>query len=402
MKPYRHKGLWCVQWPSKLSPNGRRSQQYFKTEEDAQKAVDRRLKEWAKEGRRFVTDEERDAIAMARRYLDGNLGRLGEVLEHWRKTGPTAITPTVASKAVEQFQKFRMPLVSRRTQDDIKSTLKAFVQEFGAVELHQITPGDLERWMYSVTGWSARGRYKRVGQFMAWAARHRLVAENPVSRIPAPQIPPANKEIYTGNQLFDLLVAASVESDETPWLLPFMVLQAFCFCRASEIVPKYDGEDVIHWSDFDWPNNVIHIRESVGKRTRRQSGNERLIPIQPAAQSWLADYRGRNEQAPVVPLKVHQADIALVKFHAACGIRRIHNGLRRSAISYYLAVHPETGIGQLARWCGNSESVVRAHYWKFIRPDQGAAWFRTLRKPDGKADIEELAKLAMELGQELA
>jgi hypothetical protein len=48
--------------------------------------------------------------------------------------------------------------------------------------------------------------------------------------------------------------------------------------RTSEFVHLYASEDSLAWEDIDWINERIHVRESVGKSTRRRFGNERFSP----------------------------------------------------------------------------------------------------------------------------
>ena len=55
----------------------------------------------------------------------------------------------------------------------------------------------------------------------------------------------------------------------------------------------------------------------------------------------------------------------------------IDNGLGKSAISYWLAAHPEHGVGEVARYAGNSEASCRKHYLRILTKAQGEAWFNS-------------------------
>jgi hypothetical protein len=61
--------------------------------------------------------------------------------------------------------------------------------------------------------------------------------------------------------------------------------------------------------------------------------------------------------------------------HDAAGVRFIDNGWRKSAFSYWLAAHKDTGIGQVASWGGNSEASCRQFYLAALTPLDGLAWF---------------------------
>jgi hypothetical protein len=60
----------------------------------------------------------------------------------------------------------------------------------------------------------------------------------------------------------------------------------------------------------------------------------------------------------------------------AAGVPQIHNGLRRSAISHYLAAYPAIGIGQLALWAGTSEATIKRHYRQVLTPEVGETRFK--------------------------
>lgn len=135
----------------------------------------------------------------------------------------------------------------------------------------------------------------------------------------------------------------------------------------------YESEDVLRWEDIDWKNKRIVVRATVGKATKRKSGNQRFVPITDLLMHWLKPYKSNTGM--VVPVLHHDHSQWMKKLHAATDIPALHNGLRRSAISYYLAAHPETGIGQLARWCGSSEATIKRHYLEVLLPEVGEQWF---------------------------
>jgi hypothetical protein len=62
--------------------------------------------------------------------------------------------------------------------------------------------------------------------------------------------------------------------------------------------------------------------------------------------------------------------------HKSVSVPAVSDGLRRLAISHYLAAHLETGIGQLARWAGTSEAPIKRHHLEVPTPEAGRTWFR--------------------------
>jgi integrase len=161
----------------------------------------------------------------------------------------------------------------------------------------------------------------------------------------------------------------------------YVALEAYGFVRTAEMVLESDDDDVLLWSDFDWANNRILIRDSVGKQTKRRSGNQLIIPITDVLRSWL---RPPNLEQPsstkllrVVPVRESAFRRKVTELHRAAGAPHIHNGLRRSAISYRLAEDQGLGVGALSRIAGNSEGTIRKHYLEHLMPEQGRQWLQT-------------------------
>jgi len=367
-------GRWVVFIPVKLSTDGKREARYFPSKSQATKFVAEFQAERREHGRSGVTAKQREWITFAENAL-GDISLLPEVIAHWRKTGAGSITPTLVSDAVHAFQAWQLPRVKARTASDIRYRLKAFAVAFDGRHLHQLHAGELETWLYSHSAaWSRRSFYKRLLPLFAHAVRHRWLAENPMLMLRAPDVPSDAKGVYTGKQFNDLLLAASSSPDE--YLLPFIALTGFCWMRTSELVRLYSSEDVLAWEDIDLDNERIHVRETVGKSTRRRSGNERFPPLSPYVTNWLALSGLSTSSGRIVPVLHAEFAEKMRALHKTAGVPQIHNGLRRSAISHYLAAYPETGIGQLALWAGTSEATIKRHYREVLTPEVGQTWFK--------------------------
>jgi hypothetical protein len=104
----RADGRYAVFIPARLSPTGKRQAKYFKyrtsgreNRDSAEKFIAEFQANRREHGNAAVTAEERHWINIARAKL-GSLVKLGEVLEHWRKTGAN-IRSISARDAVEEF-----------------------------------------------------------------------------------------------------------------------------------------------------------------------------------------------------------------------------------------------------------------------------------------------------------
>jgi integrase len=386
MKPFRHKtGRWAVEFSAKNSGIGRRQTRYYDTEREALADI----REWTRErdefGRSTVTSEEREWIVFARRQL-GKLDQLPEVIAHWKATGAGSITPTLVSEAVAQFKDWQLPRVKERTKSDIRWRLDAFAESFKGQYLHQLHAGDIQKWLHGRgSAWSVRSFWKRLCPLFDHAVIHRWIAPdaNPMLLLKAPDVPSESKAVYTGDQLNILLaecfaevVPGEYDLVHPTYLLPFICLTAFAWMRTSELVRQYKNEEVLCWEDIDLKHNPprIFVRPTVGKATRRRSGNERLVPITDHLAKWLAPSCERRT-GRIVPVLHREFAVQMRKLHADAKVQVIHNGFRRSAVSMYLAAHPETGIGQLARWAGSSEQTIKRHYLEVLTPEAGRRWF---------------------------
>jgi integrase len=320
-------------------------------------------------------------ITFARAQLGGSLHQLPEAIAHWKATGSGSVRPTTVKDAVAAFKEWKAGKVGSRTKSDIEWRLDAFAGEFGDRHLHQLNAGELETWIDShAAAWSRRSFYKRLRPLFSHALRHRWIAADPMGLLDAPETPAKHKEVYAAKDFHRLIRAASgINEDGTrqtptyPLLVPFLVLAGFGFMRSSELIRLYAHEEVLRWEDIDWSRKRIHVREAVGKATRRQAGNERFTPMTSILCDHLEEWR--KETGFVIPLLHSGFSKHWQALHTKLDLKPIPNGLRRSAISHYLAHHPQIGVVQLAKWAGTSEATVKRHYFELLDSEQGQEWF---------------------------
>jgi hypothetical protein len=119
------------------------------------------------------------------------------------------------------------------------------------------------------------------------------------------------------------------------------------------------------------------VPADVGKQTRRTTGNQREFPICDALRHWLEPYRRANGR--MVELSEAAFRQRMTELFNAAGVKKLDNGLRKSAISHYIAKFPETGVVLTARYAGNSESIARIHYLAWLAQETGEKWFAIRR-----------------------
>ena len=357
-----------------MSPTGKTQRKLFKTRDGAREFCGDQ-KDEHEHGRATITADERAVIVAARNRL-GDLSILPRVIDHWLATG-AVLNPIGAKEAAKSFlDSKKSDYPNKRTWHDVKWRIESFGEHFGTRQLHKISLGDVETFLNTFSaGWNRRSVYKRLRPFFRHAERYRWIAKSPVLKLDAPKIPLAKRHVYSPENLEDLLVLADLDYED---LLPVVALQAFAFMRTRELVRMYRNEQILRWEDILWSRKLIHVPEAVAKTTRRKSGNERFCPIIPSLESWLSPYR--NKTGEIWPTGQRRYSERWHDLTKRLGITRLENGLRKSALSYYLASNPETGTALLAQYAGNSEAAAKAHYLRLVTKEQGDAWFSVRHK----------------------
>jgi integrase len=359
----------CI--PAKLSETGKQQMKYFGTRDAASAFASDFKAEKLEHGNQAVTSEERLIVGMLRKELGGDLSLVPEILRHWKRTGEKLNQTSVEAAVKEFLDSADRDFSNHRTLNSKKERLEKFKAQFGARLIHEITPTDIERWLETYSaGWDRWGYHKDLGPFFKLAKRRRWVALNPMEEVPKPKTPAPERLTYTPAQFESMLSHCEWLYPE---LLPYVVFCGFCFLRTAELVRMYENEKVLRWENVRWDKGLIHVPVGVAKTTRRESGDERYIPLNDAAKRWLE--RIRKDDGDCVPCSASKFGKLWRAMMEKAQVPRVDNGLRHSAISYSLAANPEHGVALTSQWAGNSEKTIRKHYQRLIDPDQGKEWF---------------------------
>jgi hypothetical protein len=375
MKPFKHtSGKWAVQYPAKYGKDGKREMRYYKTRDDALEGIKDVTNEHHEHGKSGVTAKQREWINFAEKQL-GDLSLLPEVIRHWKRTGER-LNQIGTPKAVAEFlESAERDYENRRTLNDIKERLDKFKKAFSSCSLHEITPTDIEKWLEGYSkGWDRWSYHKRLGPFFKLAKRRRWVSQNPMEEVPKPETPTPERKIYNVEQ-FEKLLHNSEYPSKYEAIFPYVILCGFCFLRTAELVKMYASEKVLTWEHVLMDKGLIYVPKGVAKSTRRESGDERYIPLSDAAKHWLSQVRPVMKTGDCIPHSAKKFGEPWRSLIKIAGVPSIDNGLRHSAISYSLAANPQHGVALTAQWAGNSEKTIRKHYRRLIEPEQGKAWF---------------------------
>jgi integrase len=384
MEVIRRKDGRCMVFiPAEESPTGKRQAKYFKFktgERGADKFIEKYLENRRENGNHAASSQELDWINFARNALGGDLSKLPEVMEHWRKTGAN-IKHVTARQAVEEFIRWRLAQNSLKpnTVRDIRSRLGRFAKYFGDTPFKQIGPEQVNDFLltFEHTG-NRRSYWKRITPMFKYGSSIKnWVAVNPLTKLTMPEWGQAKRELYTPEQYAKLLVAARDAGDEE--VLRYLVLMGTGFLRFSELV----GGEVLKWGDIqlDRLDPLINVRKEVAKATRRTEGDERHVDLieGQSLHTWLSQQVVDKDPAErVIPISEKLLREREKVIFQLAKVEKKDNALRHSSISYYLAMFPDVGVTRVSRWSGNSEATCRKHYLRVLREEQGKAWFHAV------------------------
>jgi site-specific recombinase XerD len=384
IKRHAASGLFSFKQPARYSTDNKRKELYFKTERKAQEKR-AEIEEQYREHRTVVSPDDHAAVRIINAKY-GGFRRALTALDHYEKN-VAKIRSISVKDSVEQYIKRRQtekkptgePRWDASTIANIKSRLGSFANfilaNSGNIPLDQVPARDIDAFL--ATKGDFRSFWKDISPFFDFASMQDWILKNPLEKLNMPDWNEAPREIYTPEQYSKLLIAARDAGDEE--VLRLLVLNGVGFLRFEEIVRKTKNDQVLLWEDLQLDRNFINVRAGVAKSTRRVAGDARQIPT-PATKSlykWLHQHKdGRSLTGRIIPFSEgYFRRGRLNKIYKAAGVKQVHNGLRHSCISYYLAMYPKEGVTEVAKWSGNTEATARKHYIVDVRPEEGAAWF---------------------------
>jgi integrase len=377
---------WRVVIPARWSETNKQRDKYFDSKASAERFIAAFLAEREEYGKQAVTIEERRWLGYWKERV-GDLSMMPVVVGFWKRSGEQLQQIPAIEGAKQYLEAVEADYTNKRTWGDVEQRIRHFAMQFGPMPLHEITVANLEAYLGTFQyGWNRWSQYKRLRPFYKFARRRRWIAADVMAEIPIPKTPAPEREIYTVEQFSAMLRLAETSHRE---MLAYLVLSGFCFVRTSELVRKFASEQVLQWTDFHWPDRLIHVRPGVAKGTKRES-DERYPPINDTALHWLEPIK--RDTGDVVPFAAGKLTEYWHALTDAAGVPRIQNGLRHSCISYALAANPEHGIALVAQWAGSSEATVLKHYRRLLKPEQGRAWFAIgvpVKKPDHGIYVSE-------------
>ena len=193
---------------------------------------------------------------------------------------------------------------------------------------------------------------KTLKAFAAWTVKEKLVGCETISCMELWKVPASEVEIYTPDELKQILGVAPTLT------IPFLVLGAFGGLRTAETMR-------MDWSEIDLERGRLVVCASKAKTAAR-----RVVPISENLKAWLKPHA--KAAGPVV--LGSQGRLHSLLHGMEFPLKR--NALRHSYISYRLAVVQDTP--KVALECGNSPQMIFKHYRELVAPEAAKAWFEIM------------------------
>src|SRR5438093_9693433 len=213
---------------------------------------------------------------------------------------------------------------SERYLSDLRSRLTQFSDSFNGKPVAEITSGQVDEWLrslsYKETGKRlspvTRNNFRRV-LIVAFnfARKEGYSAGNPAEKSARAKVIESVIGILTVEETARLLESAA------PELVPYVVIGAFAGLRRAEL-------ERLDWKEIDLQSGLVEVTAKEAKSARR-----RFVRIQPNLAKWLQPYT--KLYGNVTPQKYRELlDVA----RGAAGIEQWpHNALRHGFASYHLA-----------------------------------------------------------------
>lgn len=255
---------------------------------------------------------------------------------------------------------------SERHLMDVKSRLGRFLTDHRGMNLDDITPAGLQRWidnLRTVEGKPAAPITRRnsaavVSAMLSFHRRRGRLAVSPANDLEKPS-PRSNKraEKWTPEE------ARRILDNIAPDARPAFAVCLFAGTRTSEA-------DRATRADFNTESGFLTVWGQKGRLKSR-----RLVPIAPNLMEWLRDWLQSPPETNLWPYDIRVLFKRVTKACARAKVHRIGNGARDSRISYRLAQTGDDARVAHESGHGKSAKMIHDHYNDLATPADAEKYF---------------------------
>ena len=291
-------------------------------------------------------------------------------------------------KSIQLFQAVNDYLEEKTTQfspytlRDRRRRLLTFAESFAPDQL--VATADPKPFLDAVSKktsfTNADNSRRAVSAFYTWAVAGGYADENPIRRIRSYTSSKSGgvAKVLSPEQTKSLLETVVEEFDVQ--VAGYVLLSLFAGIRPMEFRKRITRNGkrktvALTWEDFIDGN--IRISTDLAK-----TGSPRLVPINPTMRAWLdwlAEQNGERLTDAVVGTRFKFVWADWKRDHASDIPWSVKDLLRHSYGTYRVSQAQE--IGKVAIEMGNSEAIVRKHYWDALRSEKEAEKFWSILPP---------------------
>jgi len=256
---------------------------------------------------------------------------------------------------------------SKRYQEDLRSRLYRFWEDFGTKPIREVTTRELDEWLADLVvtrngkhfgepvSPQTRMNYRRLLIVLFnYAVRNGYCERNPVDLTVRPRLPETEIGILTPEQTEALLEVT--EGD----IRAFLAIGAFAGLRRSEI-------ERLEWNEVDLEGRLIEVAAKKAKTASR-----RFVRLSENLIEWLDPMVKRSGM--VCPSKEMLRKRLLIAREDARITEWPNNALRHSYASYHLAKHRDAPA--LALELGHTTTnLIFRHYRRLVRPEDAEKYW---------------------------
>jgi integrase len=338
---------------------------------------------------RFSDEQKTDAVeALALlKEFDANLRQAAVffVKHHQKVSKANGFGALVDQYLAEQAERVEKKTLRPRTVEDAKKRLSPFKSAWERLAVGAIEAKDIDT-LLDQCGYEGinRQNYKHyLSGFFNWAIRNKKTTGNPVQQTATVRTKKETPEIYTTEQVKNILKAAEHPEEPNkphPEIIPYLAIAFFAGIRPEEIIR-------LSWKDIDLSLGEIHIRAGMSK-----THSARLVHISANLKTWLVKYRkesGKVFAFSAMSLKRWRAEIM-----KAAKVEVIQDGARHTFATFNLALH---GIDETMQELGHTDpKMLFKHYRGLAKNRKAQAQKFFAIEPDSEAAVIQFRKTGTE------
>jgi len=278
------------------------------------------------------------------------------------------IRPTLASLFDHYFKSLSVKAGTRRTYEQARQSMEAFFTP-GRL-LSTIKPLDGQNWRQSMEDEelapaTIAKRVKVARAIFAKGVRWHLIRENPLADLHIGSMKNRERIVFVPRES----VEAVLDVCKDPEWRALIALSRYGALRVpSEAL-------ALKWEHIDWARDRMTVPSP---KTEAHGRESRVVPIFPELKPHLmAAFEAAPDGAEFVIGRYRDAGTnlrtQLLRLINRAGVKewpRAWHNMRASRATELAAEHPQHVA---AAWCGHTEAVSEAHYWKVREEDFAAA-----------------------------